>query len=166
MQHLSFFVIFAPEPTPEEKAAKAAAELVVKSNYLNTTEEAEAFAQELNKSQLSDNTGLHQRTFDSLQLAMPDIFERAKSRELASQMHTGYYIATDFVKKQLKVPSSAKFLPYDEIYKIYYNDKDVFHYEFDVQAQNSFGVMVNSRYAVELRDMGDAFILVDLKQIK
>lgn len=52
------------------------------------------------------------------------------------------------VKKKLKCPSSAKFLPYEEVEVGFDKDSNSYTIEGYVDAQNSFGAMIRNEYYV------------------
>ena len=59
-------------------------------------------------------------------------------------------IAEKFVKQSLKAPSTAEFSPMDETKINIFEDNDVWVDGY-VDAQNSFGAMLRSRYSVKMK---------------
>ncbi len=71
------------------------------------------------------------------------------------------YHAKSFIEKSLKAPATAKFPSYNE----FLADKKGGYWEVYtyVDAQNSFGAMIRTRFCVKMKNLGDTWQLVDIQ---
>jgi hypothetical protein len=86
----------------------------------------------------------------------------AKTRE--PNKIDAYFMAEQFITKQLKAPSTAKF-PYSSDAEISYDEttKD-WTIKSYVDAQNSFGAMIRNNYTVKIKYLGDEkWNLIDIE---
>lgn len=67
---------------------------------------------------------------------------------------TAFYSANDYVTKNLKCPSTAKFPLYDDSYVKKEGDSTYLVVGY-VDAQNGFGAMIRSKYVVKMISKGD-----------
>jgi flagellar basal body-associated protein FliL len=66
-----------------------------------------------------------------------------------------YSKSQEYVKEQLKAPSSAVFPSYFEINVFYYSNSDEYVVKAYVDAQNSYGAMLRKEYKSTLRYLGE-----------
>ena len=85
--------------------------------------------------------------------------EMERQRSIASDAR---YSAKEFVKRRLRAPSTASFSGLTETSVTKTKDGDYFVMGW-VDSQNGFGAMIRSTWAVQMKDMGAKWQLVDVK---
>lgn len=77
-----------------------------------------------------------------------------------------YTISKQFIKKQLKSPSSAKFEAFEDNMITWINGNE-FTCSMNIESKNSFGVLLRSNFWAKIKYTGkDNWILIDIKQRK
>ena len=75
-----------------------------------------------------------------------------------------YYMAKQFIEKQLKVPSTAEYQEYSE--DMVEVSGNVYKVTMYVDAENSFGAKVRTHFIVQMKTDGDKWYIADIKEIQ
>ncbi len=151
--------------SPQQKLERKAVAVMDAIDKVNDQKSFDAFMQLFESLQASDSAKQFQQLYDSINIELPQLKQYVAGIELGKQQKAGFYIAQEFIKQNLKAPTTALFESYQSAHKLYYADTDVFHYRIAVDAQNSFGAMIRSTFEVDLKLVGDEWLLVGLKEV-
>ncbi|WP_319502571.1 hypothetical protein [uncultured Draconibacterium sp.] len=116
----------------------------------------------------SENPSLQSKVDSLYELKQQFVIEATK-RGINNNQYDAWYYSRDFITKALKAPSTAKFAKYGESKVSYDFDKEIYHVEMWVDAQNSFGTMLRKTYHVQIKrnidiDNNETWSLIDMKE--
>lgn len=100
--------------------------------------------------------------------ATDQVEETEKVETKGSDGTLAYIMAKDILKQQLKAPSTAKFQKeWKGVDITYSTEKDEYYLQFWVDAQNSYGAMIRTTYAVTMKELpGDKWKMVNIAKLK
>lgn len=84
--------------------------------------------------------------------------------EPMTQEKRAYYMAEYSVEKVLKSPKTADFLGYSQSIVTKISDDGDYLVKLQVDSENSFGAMIRSTFTVKVKNVGDQWILIDIKE--
>ena len=132
-----------------------------------TIEELNLIYSNLDSLQRLDTLDTYTAYFDSIRELRSIHEKRIISKKIESNKIAAYVMACEYLKKRLKVPSTANFQKYHRGVTVSYNTSaQVYKVRLYVDAQNSFGAMLRNRYQVSLSNpQKDSWLLMDIAKL-